>query len=191
MTRIKMPGKARNAVVLNKRTAAFLIYGAKNGETDSLLSNSPSMVINLKATASLKKRRKVFFTEGAAPNNGAAPFFHSTKNRRFRCKKDNASCNGSIQSGIFLLRHRNPEQHISLDSDVSTTSVRPYSPRAPPASEIKGFTSISEEQEACPMARQYLRKAEPYDQNPNSNWIMMTGREFYQFINSPERQNSD
>ena len=36
------------------------------------------------------------------------------------------------------------------------------------------------------MARQYLRKAEPYDQNPNSDWIMMTGREFYQFINSPE-----
>lgn len=36
------------------------------------------------------------------------------------------------------------------------------------------------------MARQYLRKAEPYDQNPNSNWITMTGREFYHFINSPE-----
>lgn len=36
------------------------------------------------------------------------------------------------------------------------------------------------------MARQYLRKAEPYDQNPNSEWIAMTGREFYQFINSPE-----
>ena len=36
------------------------------------------------------------------------------------------------------------------------------------------------------MARQYLRKAEPYDQNPNSDWVMMTGTEFYQFINSPE-----
>lgn len=36
------------------------------------------------------------------------------------------------------------------------------------------------------MARQYLRKVEPYDQNPNSDWIMMTGREFYQFISSPE-----
>ena len=36
------------------------------------------------------------------------------------------------------------------------------------------------------MARQYLRKTEPYDQNPNSDWIMMTGREFYQFISSPE-----
>lgn len=36
------------------------------------------------------------------------------------------------------------------------------------------------------MARQYLRKAEPYDQNPNSDWIMMTGKEFYRFINSPE-----
>lgn len=36
------------------------------------------------------------------------------------------------------------------------------------------------------MARQYLRKAEPYDQNPNSDWITMTGSEFYRFINSPE-----
>lgn len=36
------------------------------------------------------------------------------------------------------------------------------------------------------MARQYLRKAEPYDQNPNSDWVMMTGIEFYRFINSPE-----
>ena len=36
------------------------------------------------------------------------------------------------------------------------------------------------------MARQYLRKAEPYDQNPNSDWVMMTGIEFYCFINSPE-----
>lgn len=36
------------------------------------------------------------------------------------------------------------------------------------------------------MARQYLRKAEPYDQNPSSDWIAMTGREFYQFVNSPE-----
>ena len=34
------------------------------------------------------------------------------------------------------------------------------------------------------MARQYLRKAEPYDLNPNSDWIMMTGKEYYQFINS-------
>ena len=39
------------------------------------------------------------------------------------------------------------------------------------------------------MARQYLRKSEPYDQNPSSDWIMMTGKEFYQFINSPEGRN--
>lgn len=36
------------------------------------------------------------------------------------------------------------------------------------------------------MARQYLRKAEPYDQNPNSDWVTMTGSEFYRFINSPK-----
>ena len=39
------------------------------------------------------------------------------------------------------------------------------------------------------MARLYLRKTEPYDQNPNSDWIMMTGKEFYRFINSPEGRN--
>lgn len=38
------------------------------------------------------------------------------------------------------------------------------------------------------MARQYLRKAEPYDQNPSSDWIMMTGKEFYHFINSSESE---
>ena len=75
---------------------------------------------------------------------------------------------------------------LTLCSDKLTVSLRPYSPRAPPASEIKGFAPILEEQEAWPMARQYLRKAEPYDQNPNSDWVVMTGREFYQFINSPE-----
>ena len=36
------------------------------------------------------------------------------------------------------------------------------------------------------MARQFFRKVEPYDQNPNSNWIMMSGKEFYRFIISPE-----
>lgn len=36
------------------------------------------------------------------------------------------------------------------------------------------------------MARQYLRKVVPYDQNPNSDWIAMTGSEFYRFINSTE-----
>ncbi len=34
------------------------------------------------------------------------------------------------------------------------------------------------------MARQYLRKTEPYDQNPSSDWVMMTGSEFYSFISS-------
>lgn len=38
------------------------------------------------------------------------------------------------------------------------------------------------------MARQYFRKAEPYDQNPSSDWIRMTGREFYLFINSTESE---
>ena len=149
MSRIKMPGKTRNAVVINKRAAAFLIYSAKNGETDSLLSNSPSLVINLKATASLRKRGKVFFTEGAAPNNGAALFFHSTKDKRFRRKMGSTFCNDPIQPGIFCFRQRNPELRISLCADVLIASVRPYSPRAPPASEIKDFTPISEEQEAA------------------------------------------
>ena len=36
------------------------------------------------------------------------------------------------------------------------------------------------------MARQYLRKSEPYDQNPGSDWIMMTGKELYRVISSPE-----
>ena len=31
-----------------------------------------------------------------------------------------------------------------------------------------------------------LRKVEPYNQNLNSDWIMMTGEEFYRFITSPE-----
>jgi len=57
------------------------------------------------------------------------------------------------------------------------------------ASEIKDSIpspQISEEQEVCPVARQYLRKAEPYDQDPDSEWISMTGKEFYRFISSPE-----
>lgn len=38
------------------------------------------------------------------------------------------------------------------------------------------------------MARQYLRKAEPYDRKPSSDWISMTGAEFYRFIKSPESE---
>ena len=36
------------------------------------------------------------------------------------------------------------------------------------------------------MARLYFRKKEPFDQNPNSEWVQMTGREFYQFVSAPE-----
>ena len=146
MIRIRIPGKARNAVALNKRTAAFLIYGAKKGRTDNLLSNSLGLEINLNATAALRKRGKLF--ERVAPNNGAALFFHSTKDKRFRRKMGSTFCNDPIQPGIFCFRHRNPELRISLCADVLIASVRPYSPRAPPASEIKDFTPISEEQEA-------------------------------------------
>ena len=36
------------------------------------------------------------------------------------------------------------------------------------------------------MARLYFRKKESFDQNPNSEWLQMTGREFYQFVSAPE-----
>ena len=111
MTRIIIPGKARNAVVLNKRAAAFLIYGAKKGRTDKLLSNSLGLEINLNATAALRKRGKLF--ERVAPNNGAALFFHSTKNKRFHRKKGNAFCNDPIQPRVFRLRYKDTEQRFS------------------------------------------------------------------------------
>ena len=111
MIRIKIPGKARNAVALNNRTAAFLIYGAKKGRTDNLLSNSLGLEINLNATAALRKRGKLF--ERVAPNNGAALFFHSTKNKRFHRKKGNAFCNDPIQPKVFHSRYKDTEQRFS------------------------------------------------------------------------------
>lgn len=36
------------------------------------------------------------------------------------------------------------------------------------------------------MARLYFRKRESFDQNPNSEWVQMTGREFYRFVSAPE-----
>lgn len=36
------------------------------------------------------------------------------------------------------------------------------------------------------MARQYFRKRDPHAHGPNTEWIEMSGQEFYQFVSSPE-----
>ena len=113
MIRIKVPEKAKNAVVLIKRTSAFFICKAKNGEIDNILSNRrnfyPGLGKELTALASLRKNEGIlFFTKGVAPDNGAAPFTCSTKNKRFRRKKGTAFCNNPVQPEIFRLGYRTP-----------------------------------------------------------------------------------
>ena len=117
MNRAKIPEKAQNAVVPIKGAAAFFICGTKNKGTDNLLSNSrnfyPGLGKKLNTIAVLRKSVvMLFFTKGAAPDNGAAPFSRSTKNKRFLRKKVSIFCYRSILSRTFRLQRRDLGHHI-------------------------------------------------------------------------------
>ena len=110
MIRTIIPKKVKIAAVMIKRTAAFLICGAKKGDIDNLLLNRrnsyPGSGKKLTVIESVRKK-------DTAPDNGAVSFTRSTKNKCFRHKKGIGYCSGPIMPETFLLQHRAPKHPLS------------------------------------------------------------------------------
>lgn len=150
MVRIKKPKQYQNAAAKTKRAAAFFCCHAKIGELDDFLRNHYSLCLNSEkqtySAAILKKKSS--FKRGAAPGNGTAPFFCSTKIECFHRKiSPPAFAFGETiirrPARYLQFRRRNNVSIAAPGFDQLTISGPPYLSRAPPLLE-SGFTKFQE-----------------------------------------------